>query len=218
VLDRYLLERAGQGDLHPLPPHVSERYRLARNSARGNQCVIVVERFDNEDILELGYLPADGVPTPLGWGLTYRMEGGSTLTVDRHRHRLSVVQLSPDGGVKSGDRDLDEIRWATLTALLRLARFWELPEDNTKCGGGGATWTLEGSAAGRYHRVSRWSPEPEYDEEWFVLPAGIWSICRTGLPSVRRASSPQFRDRLPRLATLTKEAAPRRGAPRPPPE
>ena len=53
---------------------------------------------------------------------------------------------------------------------MREGRFWELPESGGHAGFDGADWLVEGNREGRYHRVTRWSPDPEADGEWLVLP------------------------------------------------
>jgi hypothetical protein len=55
---------------------------------------------------------------------------------------------------------LDEPLWRALEVLLAVGRFWELPEEDSRCGLDGAIFTLEGWKADRSHRVVRWSPSP----------------------------------------------------------
>ena len=61
---------------------------------------------------------------------------------------------------KTHEMTLDEAVWQALDALLIAARFWELPEEDERCGLDGETYTLEAWKAGRSHRVVRWSPNP----------------------------------------------------------
>jgi len=97
-------------------------------------------------------------------------DNGSTITLQRFRHTLVAHVLGPDGYLRSDERELDELQWATLSMLVRRADFWELPGENQRSGFDGTTWVLEGIANDRYHCVSRWSPHPEADNEWFALP------------------------------------------------
>jgi hypothetical protein len=60
--------------------------------------------------------------------------------------------------------------WQALHAQLAAGRFWELPEENKRCGLDGATYSLEGWWEGRRHKVVRWSPNPSFSGgELFAL-------------------------------------------------
>lgn len=83
--------------------------------------------------------------------------------------RLVGREFDGYGGYEPGsllrvvDRPLRAAEWTTLKRALDSARFWTLPlaQPFPERGLDGATWTVEGAAPGRYHRVSRWSPEPD---------------------------------------------------------
>jgi len=55
---------------------------------------------------------------------------------------------------------LEPRHWAALGALLDVSTFWDLPEQISRGGLDGATYTLEAFQGGRRHRVERWSPDP----------------------------------------------------------
>lgn len=57
-------------------------------------------------------------------------------------------------------RVLRHNEWHELKRRIAEASFWNLAQVSDRVGLDGAWWTLEGSDAGRQHRVSRWSPEP----------------------------------------------------------
>jgi hypothetical protein len=135
--------------LDVLPDRVFESYRLTVKSSWGNSYIIRAERRHNEDRDNPDY---GGITFP---EFSYRVVA----------HRLHFEKLAA-----SAETKIHEIQWACLEALLREARFWELPESGGHGGFDGANWLVEGNREGRYHRVRRWSPDPEIDQEWLVLP------------------------------------------------
>jgi enterochelin esterase family protein len=80
---------------------------------------------------------------------------------------LRGVELDGAGGYAPGKiakevkRELSPAEWETVVAKLDRSGFWQMEsrEDRSRMGLDGATWILEGSQGGKYHVVSRWSPE-----------------------------------------------------------
>lgn len=84
--------------------------------------------------------------------------GGSTV--------LHALELDGAGGYEWGKtarevkRELSPTEVEAVTAKLKKAKFWELDSDPMGAGGlDGATWVLEGSHNGKWHRVRLWSPK-----------------------------------------------------------
>lgn len=143
------LALAREERLDTLPDRVIETYRLTINSAWGDNSIIRVERRHNEERDNPDYA---GIIVP---DFLYRVIA----------HRLRFEEL-----VESADLEIDKIQWACLEALLQAGQFWRLPESGGHFGIDGADWLVEGNREGQYHCVSRWSPDPDDDHEWLVLP------------------------------------------------
>jgi hypothetical protein len=143
------LALAGEQRLEVLPDRVFESYRLTIQSSWGNSSITRVERRYNENRDNPDY---DG------------------LSIDDFKYRLVTHRLHFRAVVATAELELADIQWACLGTLLREARFWELPTSGGHGGFDGADWLVEGNREGGYHRVSRWSPNPEADQEWLVLP------------------------------------------------
>jgi hypothetical protein len=79
--------------------------------------------------------------------------------------KLVVTELSGLGGYEPGAVSrstsvrIEQEQWRSLLAALDRAHFWELETADGRVGCDGALWVLEGVTHGRYHVVSRWSPE-----------------------------------------------------------
>lgn len=163
-----ILNRAGEGDLMPLPAGMRERYRLVVWGSFGTHRAVRAERRDNQTIEQIGFTPADGILGPLGHSITFREKSGGGLTIDRYEQRLVAHLLKEK--IWTGERDLDNVQWTILTTLLEIAGFWELPAQTGKGANDGSVWMLEGATQSRQHRVWRCCPDLEDDGERFLLP------------------------------------------------
>ncbi|SRR6266404_917878 len=76
------------------------------------------------------------------------------------KYRLVSKQSNVNGQNEfSVNRELTRAEWESVLELLRKASFWDMPTLKEPFGGNdGADWVLEGSKAGHYHVVDRWSP------------------------------------------------------------
>lgn len=79
---------------------------------------------------------------------------------------LHAFEFDGAGGYEWGKpakevkRELSPTEVEALTAKLKKAKFWEMDSDPMDAGGlDGATWVLEGSRDGKWHRVRLWSPK-----------------------------------------------------------
>jgi hypothetical protein len=144
-----LLALVSEGPLQPLPEQVFETYRLTIDSTWGRHRIIRAYRRHNEerDIVE-----------------------SRIFTLPEFKYFLIAHWLHHRELRQSAELELQEVQWACLRALLKTGQFWELSESGGHFGFDGETWILEGSEQGRYHRVHRWSPDPDPDGVRLMLP------------------------------------------------
>jgi hypothetical protein len=184
-----VLDEFGEKDLEPLPARVHESYRFVLESAWGGKCVIRIEARQNELLDTIGIPLSEGVPDPHGMFVTFRLKQGEKISVDYWRYWIVAKSVGRDEKLESVETELSHRQWAVFAALLRTARFWELPQTKPRGGHDGAFWTLEGATEGRYHRVIRWSPDPEDGGESFVLPCQYLRDLARGLPVAKSSES-----------------------------
>jgi hypothetical protein len=161
------LALAHEERLIKLPARVLESYRLTIHSAWGDDSIIRTERRHNEARDNLRY---------------------PDLILPEFKYRIVVHRLQFKDVMASAEMEISEIQWACFAALLRECRFWELPEHGGSVGMDGADWLVEGNREGQYHWVKRWSPDPENDREWLVLPCQY--LKDLGALALLRASPP----------------------------
>ena len=135
----------GETPLWPLPAHVHESYRLQITSGWSGDCVLRAECRHNDDLDAFGFPLAAGVLSKSGLSITFRESHGGTITLERWRYRLTRKRIGANKKIVSEEWELSSVEWATFAMLLESAQFWQLPENDGKCGFDGADWTLEGA-------------------------------------------------------------------------
>lgn len=93
---------------------------------------------------------------PLCVRITVAADGSATATAKR---------LTGKGGYEPGDLDFERTHSVnkrqvdTLRTIVAARKFWELPTELPRTGNDGTEWIFEARRGGRYHVVTRWSPD-----------------------------------------------------------
>jgi hypothetical protein len=100
-----------------------------------------------------------------------RVERTSAHSFDLISKELSGAgDYEPGRVLRTAKHSLTEDEWCEFIQLLNKSNYWKMPAFLDERGFDGSEWILEGVKDGRYHVVSRWSPDSgEYREACIYL-------------------------------------------------
>ncbi|MFT5550246.1 MAG: hypothetical protein ACI9CO_002179, partial [Candidatus Azotimanducaceae bacterium] len=97
-----------------------------------------------------------------------------TFRVIRSASTISIIKKKTDGhgGFGAGKlilnetKEISEQEWENLINEIAGINFWELPTHTERHGSDGGEWILEGYKNGKYHFLTRWSPNHNRDKKF----------------------------------------------------
>jgi enterochelin esterase-like enzyme len=92
--------------------------------------------------------------------ISVRIQKSGPSTVLRAVELDGAAGYYPGRVLKEVNKELSQPELEAALARLNKTGFWQMPiKDDSRWGLDGATWILEGNQGGKYHVVTRWSPE-----------------------------------------------------------